>query len=580
MTSDNSSHDQQSDISNSSKNDHMHKKTEESESGWSPLRNHKIFLAFWIASIVSNLGSSMHDVSASWFMTTQTQSPLFVSLIPAVSSLAIVLFILFGGAFSDIFDRRRLLLFIQSWMMITALTMGIITMMDLMSPSLLLIFTFILGIGIALNMPLAIVTSIEMTSNQEKQATVTLGSISINIGRAAGPLIGGVVISLLGGVMGSGAVFLLNALTFVFMFYVVYNWKRKTPREKLPSEHVFEALRSGVMYVVHSHQAHAMFIRASSFIIFGSVIMAVLPVLVREDLGLGSTSFGILLSLLGIGSLIGGLIVLPRLRNRLTYERIIICSTILLAVVIAILGFVRDFTVLSVSITLGGIGWILIISSLHFSMSITTPKWVGSRGLAFYLLIFQSATAIGSIIWGLVATEIGIQFAFLFAAIGMVASLLAGLKYKLSADLELEYEPSHHWPSPNVVIEPSPEDGPIFVKIEYNIDPSRLKEFTFAMKELYNVRKRNGALHWRLYKENNKESLLIETFVVSSWAEHLRQHEQITKDDKKIQDHVNSFNADNKNPSISHLIAQHLPDDKKELRNLAKEGIKMGRHEK
>jgi len=561
MTSDNSHH--KTSNGNYNSNGSIHKKIEESKSGWSPVRNHKIFLAFWLASIVTNLGSSMHDVSSSWFMTTQTQSPLLVSLIPAMSSLAIVIFILLGGAFSDIFDRRRLLLFIQSWMMITAATMGVITIMGIMTPLLLLIFTFILGVGIALNMPLAIVTSIEMTSKEEKQATVTLGSISINIGRAAGPIIGGVIIASLGGVIGSGAVFLLNALTFVFMFYVVYNWKRKTPKETLPPEHVFEAVRSGVMYVIHSRQAHAMFIRASSFIIFGSVITAVLPVLVREDLGLGSTSFGILLGLLGVGALIGGLLVLPKLRNKLSYEKIVIGSTILLATVMVILGFVRDFTILSLAITFGGVGWILIISSLHFSMSITTPKWVGPRGLAFYLLIFQSATVIGSIIWGLVATEIGIPYAFLFAAIGMVIVLLTGLKYKLSADLELENEPSHHWPSPNVVFEPSPEDGPVLVKVEYNIDPTQLKDFTFAMKKLSNIRKRDGALHWGLYKDDNKPNLLIETFYVSSWAEHLRQHERITKEDKKIQDNVDSFNISNTSPLVSHLIAERLPNDEK-----------------
>jgi MFS family permease len=533
-----------------------HKQPEESKSGWAPIINHKIFLAFWIASIVSNLGSSIQDISASWLMTIQTQNPFFVSLIPAVASIAVILFIIPAGAFTDIFERRRLLLFIQGWMIITAVIMSIITLAGLMNPTLLLILTFILGIGTALNMPLAIVIAIEMTSQQEKQATITLGSVSINIGRAAGPIIGGIIIATAGG---PGAAFLINALTFVLMFFVIYRWKRTIPKRTLPSEHVIEAIRGGVRYVIHSPQAQSMFVRASSFAIFGSVIAAVLPVLVEEELGLNSVSLGLLLGFLGIGAIFGGTIVLPAIRNKTSYQRIVIGSTILLAIVMILLAFVRDFTILSVAMGVGGIGWILIISSMHFSMSITSPKWVGPRGLSFYLLVFQGATAIGSIIWGSIADRFGIPYAFLFAAIGILLGLLTGLKYKLTADLDVEKEPSKHWPSPHVVFEPAPEDGPVLVKIEYNIDPSNIKEFTYAMKELSNIRKRDGALRWGLYKDDSNPNLLIETFYAESWAEHMRQHERMTIEDKKIQDKVNSFNIGSDPPAASHLIAEPLP---------------------
>ena len=219
---------------------YFYTKIKEIESGWSPVRNHRLFLIFWLASIVSNLGLSMHEVSASWLMTTQTQSPFLVSLIPAVSSLSIAIFILVGGALSDIFNRKLLFLVIQSWMMIVVGVMGIVTLMDMMTPSLLLIFTFTLGIGLALNMPLVIVISSEMTSLQERQSTLTLNSITVNIGRAAGPMLGGIIIASFGG---PGAVFLINALTFALMFYVVYKWKRTNIRSDLPPEHVIEAKR-------------------------------------------------------------------------------------------------------------------------------------------------------------------------------------------------------------------------------------------------------------------------------------------------------------------------------------------------
>ena len=534
---------------------YFYTKIKEIESGWSPIKNHRVFLVFWLTSIVSSLGLSMHDASASWLMTIQTQSPFLVSLIPAVSSLSIAIFILVGGALSDIFNRKLLFLVVQSWMMIVSGVMGIVTLMDTMTPSLLLIFTFTLGIGLALNMPLVIIISIEMTSLQERQATLTLSSITVNIGRAAGPMLGGIIIASFGG---PGVVFLINALTFALMFYVVYKWKRTNTKSDLPPEHVIEAIRTGIRYVIHSRQSQSMFVRASSFIIFGSVIFAILPVLVREDLGLGSVSFGILLGLLGVGAIIGGTIILPLIRRKISYESIVIGSTILLASVLVILGFVRDFNILSIAMLLGGIGWILIISTLHFSMSISVPKWVGPRGLAFYLLLFQTSTTIGSIVWGLVTSYLGIHYAFLLAAIGMIMGLITGLKYKLTADLDIENEPSKHWPSPQVILEPSRESLHVLIEIEYNINPPNLQEFITAIKELSVIRKRDGALRWGLYRDIGDPSVFIETFFVNSWIEHLRQHERITIEDKKIQDKVNSFNKEGNPPMVSHLIAVDL----------------------
>jgi MFS family permease len=530
---------------------------EEKYTGWYPIRHHRIYLAFWIASIVTNIGASMHDTGASWLMATLTPSPLLVALVQTVASLAVVLFIVPSGAFATVFERRKLLLFIQGWMLVTATVTGVLALLDIINPSLLLVLTFILGIGTAMNMPTAIVSAVEMTSRQEAQGVITLGSVAINIGRAVGPIVGGIIIATIGG---PGAVFLINAVTFAVMMTVIYRWHREIPKTTLPTEHVIEAIRTGIKYVLYAPQAQSMFVRGSAFAIFGSVIAAILPVLVERELGLNSIAFGLLLGFLGIGAVIGGTLLLPRIRHRTSFEKIVTGSTVLLAATMLTLAFVRDFAFLSVAMTAGGVGWILVISSLHFSMFKSLPKWVGARGLSVYLLIFQGSTALGSIIWGSVGDAFGVHYAFLFAAIGILAALLTRLKFRLTADLEVEKAPSKHWPEPTIMTgEPNPEDGPVLVKIEYRIDSKNLFEFTSAVKELSRIRKRDGALYWGLYRDDQDPNLFIESFTVASWAEHMRQHERITVEDKEIQDRVNAFHIGDSPPKASHFIAEPLP---------------------
>lgn len=543
--------------------DNLEKQEEEQKdkSLWTPLLNHQIFLLFWIGLIITNIGNSMQVIGSSWLMTTLTHSPFLIAMIQTSTSLAVVLFTVPTGALSDIFDRRKFLLFIRSWMLIVALILSILTIYNIITPSILLVLTFVLGIGIAMNMPMSLIAASEMVFRTEVHKTITLVSVAANIGIAMGPLIGGLVLIN----ANPGYLFLLNALTVVVMIVIIYRWRRmrtvSSPKTELPPEHVIDAIKSGLHYVYNSPQAQSMFVRVIAFAFFGSIIPALLPVLAsQQTITLGVLGYGLLLSSFGAGSIIGGITLYPILRRLKHFEQIVTLSIILLAVVMLVLSFVNNLAVLSIAMITAGSGWIFIISSLHYSMFKSVPKWVGARGLSIYLLIYQASIALGSAIWGLVAQYYGVQYAFLSAAIGTIFSLLVVIKYKLTADLkDINKTPSRHWPEPMMVIEPNLQDGPVLVKLEYRIHPKTLHDFVLAIIELRRMRLRDGAINWGLYRDDSDPNLYYEIFTVGSWAEHMHQHhERLTVEDRKIEDRVNSFIVGNTLPFVSHLIAVPL----------------------
>jgi predicted MFS family arabinose efflux permease len=276
-----------------------------------------------------------------------------------------------------------------------------------------------------------------MVFRTEVHKTITLVSVAANIGIAMGPLIGGLVLIN----ANPGYLFLLNALTIVIMIVIIYRWRRMRtvsfPKTELPPEHVMDAIKSGLHYVYNSPQAQSTFVRVIAFAFFGSIIPALLPVLAsQQTITLGVLGYGLLLSSFGVGSIIGGITLYPILRRLKHFEQIVTLSIISLAVVMLVLSFVNNLAVLSIAMMTAGSGWIFIISSLHYSMFKSVPKWVDARGLSIYLLIYQGSIALGSAIWGLVAQYYGVQYAFLFAAIGAIFSLVVVIKYKLTGDLK------------------------------------------------------------------------------------------------------------------------------------------------
>jgi MFS family permease len=523
-----------------------------SRSPWSPLR-HPVFRWLWIASLASNVGTWFQNVGASWMMTTLTESTTMVALVQAATSLPMFLLSLPGGALADVLDRRRVLLFTQSWMALSAAALGVLTWIGIATPWTLLTFTFLLGLGAALNGPAWQSSIPELVPREELPAAVALGSVGFNIARAAGPALAGIVVAA----AGPAVTFLLNAVSFVGVVTVVYLWRRPQEESVLPAERFLGAMTTGVRYVRHAPEVIAPILRGSTFVLCGSSLWALLPVIARTELRQGPAGYGLLLGALGIGA-VAGAMVLPRLRGKSSTDGVVAVATLVFAGATVALAFVHQFWLLFGAMVLAGGAWLSLLSSLNVAVQTVVPSWVRARALSVYMLVFFGGLSLGSALWGAVAERFGVPQALTASAIGMGVGLLATFRYRLKAGEGLNLAPSRQWPAPIIHddLELEPERGPVLVTVEYRVDPGRAAEFAEAMRDVRRIRLRDGAMQWGLFADAADPGLHTEIFLVKSWVEHLRQHERVTVSDRDLEARARAFHAGPERPVVRHLIAE------------------------
>ena len=519
------------------------------DSAWSPLR-HTAFRMLWIASLVSNIGTWVHNTGASWLMTELTPSPTIVALLQTATSLPIVFLALPAGSLADVVNRRQMLLLTQIWMLISATGLAFVDLMGWISAPLLLIFTFALGIGTAIHRPVWQAIIPELIPRSELPNAIALGGVSINLARAVGPALGGIIVAA----AGANAVFLLNAVSFGCMILVIYRWQESPRKNSLPPEHVIGAMISGVRYVRYAPELKAVLIRAAAFIFCGTALWALLPIVARQELKLDALGYGTINGAVGIGAFIGATI-LPKIRQRLSLNTLVAIATLIYAGGMLALAYLRNLPLLLALMLIVGVAWITLMSSFNIAAQVALPAWVRARGLAAYLIAFQGGMAAGSLVWGAVATRIGTSSAMAIAAVGLMLGLVLSLRYQLETESALDLSPSLHWSEPTVAITLRPDDGPVLVTIRYQIEPEHKAEFIQATKKLEGIRRRDGAYHWELYSDIAHPHCYQEIYTVESWIEHLRQHERFTVSDRATQERVQSFHIGDKPPLVSHMLA-------------------------
>ncbi len=519
------------------------------QSLWSPLIV-PVFRALWIASLVANLGVWMQNVSGVWLMTTLSPSPVLIALMQTATSLPVFLLALLSGALADIVDRRRLLMVGLAMMLVAVSILGVLTLLGATTPWILLVLTFVLGLGTALNQPIWQAIMPGLVPREELSNAVTLGGVGFNIARAIGPALGGIIVA----VISPGAVFLLNAGMFLITLVVIIRWQSLRRSSALPSERVVGALRAGLRYLRHAPPLQAVLVRMAVFISCGSALWALLPLVAGHNLNLGGLGYGIFLGCLGLGAIIGAMF-LPRLRQRLQIDVLVTSATLVYTVTTVALALLHLVSVLLVVLLVGGMAWMTLTSSFNVLTQLAVPKWVQARALGLYYLVFQGGTAFGSIVWGVVAARLGVSTALLCAAVGMVVGLATALWWRLQTSQGLDttqvWAP---WVEPHVLIEERQEDVPVLVTVEYRIDPMQAPSFLKAMRDLHRVRLRDGAIRGGIYVDPLDPERYVETFVVGSWDEHVRQHERMTMEDRTLEERVRAFHLGERPPIATHLI--------------------------
>ncbi|MDX2289926.1 MAG: MFS transporter [Hyphomicrobiaceae bacterium] len=517
-------------------------------SPWVPF-SHTSFTILWAATLLSNIGTWMHDVSAAWLMTSLSASPMVVAMVQAATSGAMALFALPAGAMADLFDRKRLLIALAAFKASLAVLLGILTALGLVSAWSLLAITFLLGVGSALMAPVWQSVVPTLVPREALKPAVALNSMGINIARAIGPTIGGILIVS----AGIAAAFFLNAASELVIIAALLFWTPATtvPR-KLPEQFV-PAMIAGVRFASNSSALKNVLWRAAGFFLFASAFWALLPLVARQTLGGDAALYGMIVGAVGAGAVLGAL-VLPQIDARLGSDGSVQAGTVLTALVLALLGFVPSQSTAIVAGCIAGVAWIWVLSTLNVAAQNALPDWVRGRGLSIYGLVFFGAMTVGSLGWGALATWVGISLALGIAAVGLLLAIPFTRAHRLSTT-PADLTPSGHWPDPVVAVADPGDRGPVMVTVEYRIAAEKQAEFTKAVHRLADERRRDGAYQWGLMQDAADPDRFTEYFLVESWNEHQRQHARVTRADADLQGAIAKLISPGSKPRITHWLA-------------------------
>ncbi|MGH8011024.1 MAG: MFS transporter [Candidatus Binataceae bacterium] len=519
---------------------------------WSPF-SQQLFFWLWIAALASNVGTWMQNVGAAWLMTTLSASPMMVALIQTAASLPIFMLALPAGALADLLDRRRLLLFSQGWMLVAAGVLGVLSIAGKTTPATLLGLSFALGIGSAMNAPTWQAIVPEIADRDRLTPAIAAFGVNFNIARAIGPALGGIVVSLLG----AGANFLLNATSFLGVMAVLYGWKRVHTPGVLPAERLMGAMRTGVRYVRYAPPLRAVLMRMGAFMLGASALWAVMPLIARDELGLGATGYGVLLASFGGGAVLGGSL-LPQWDRYASRDLVVAVVTVIFAAAAAALAIVRSVPVSCAVMAAAGASWTTTMSEFNVASQLSVPQWVRGRALSCYQIVMQGGMTLGSVAWGAFATRWGVPAALLCSASVIGLSMFTMIRYRLATASTLTLDPQPPAPMPQVAAEIPMDHGPILVTVEYLIDLEQAAAFEQAMVEWRTVRRRDGATFWGLFADAAQPNRYTEYFLVDTWVEHLRQHERGTLADLQLQAYVRSFHIGKKPPVVTHQLAARV----------------------
>jgi MFS family permease len=508
-----------------------------------------IFRNVWFATLGSNLGSLIQGVGAAWMMTSISTSADLVALVQASTTLPVMLFSLVSGALADNFNRRSVMLTAQCFMLAVSVGLALFAYAGVMTPWLLLAFTFLIGCGGALHNPSWQAAVGDMVPRNDVPAAVALNSMSFNLTRSVGPAIGGAIVAA----AGAAAAFAANAVSYLALIVVLFRWKLETPPSPLPRESLGLAISAGVRYVAMSPNLERVLLRGFIFGFTAISTLSLLPLVARDIIRGGPLLYGVLLGAYGIGA-IGGAILSGRLRGAISNEWIVRIGFIAFAASVTIEALATNPWLTCLGLVIGGASWVLTLSLFNISVQLSTPRWVVGRAMSLYQMATFGGMALGSWIWGVIAESHGPAEALLASAILMLAGAAVGLFVAMPDYLALNLDPLNRWREPNLALDLKPRSGPIVIQIEYLIREQDLHEFLDAMAERRRIRRRDGAREWTLARDLENPKIWVETYHTPTWNEYIRHNLRTTHSDAVVSDRLRQLHSGAEPPKVRRMI--------------------------
>ena len=482
-------------------------------------------------------------------MTSLDSSPLIVALVQVATSLPLFLLAIPAGALSDIVDRRKYLMAGELCIMAACMVFAVLVTRHMITPGSLLLMTFLVSVGSAMTAPAWQAVVPMLVPKSALTPAIALNSAGVNVSRAVGPALGGLLVSALG----IAAPFWVDAFSNAGVIAGLFLWRPPAKAHaRLPTERFGSAVRAGLRHARFNPHLTATLVRAAAFFLFGSAYWALLPLVARQQPGSSPTLYGILLGVIGTGA-VAGAFTLAWLKQRLGADGLLAAGTAGTAIAASLFGLSGHAATAMFASLIAGVSWIASLSSLNVSAQVALPEWVRGRGLAVFVTVLFGTMSLGSVLWGELATLIGVSTALGVAAVGGVIMIPLTWRWKLQTGAEVDFSPSMHWPEPITTHAIEEDRGPVLVTVEYRIDPKNRAPFLRALGRYAQERRRDGAYQWALFEDPAQEGRFVETFLTDSWLEHLRSHERVTQTDRLLEQIVWRFQVEGQ-PKTTHLV--------------------------
>ncbi len=519
-----------------------------------------VFRRFWLANIASNFGGLVQAVGAAWMMTLISDSDALVALVQASTTLPIMVFSLIAGAVADSYDRRRVMLASQLFMLIVGVALTAFAFLDLLNAWLLLTFTFLIGCGMAFNNPAWQASVRDFVGKDLLPGAVLLNGVGFNVTRSVAPAIGGTIVAL----AGAAVAFLVNAVSYLGLIFAVWSWEGPGQSDDKRREPLRSAVVSGFRYVSLSPNLMRIYFRGFVFGLTGVVVLALLPLIARDLLAGDSLTFGLLLGAFGVGAVLGGL-TSARISQTLSNEGMVRVSFLGMALAAAVVSQSTWLALTMFAVAIAGAAWVQALALFNTSVQLSTPRWVVGRALSFYQMCTFGGMAFGSWLWGTLVETHSIEQALQLAAASTLIGVVVGFRWPVPPKMERDLEPLDRWQEPPVGMDILPRSGPVSVAVEYLINEADVPAFTELMYERRRIRRRDGARQWTLLHNLEQREQWIERFELPTWAAYVRFHARTTQEDGRVGERIRALHRGDGLPRVRRMLVrdpgQHRPQN-------------------
>ena len=487
------------------------------------------FFRLWASSVFSNTGGMIQTVGAAWTMTLLTPSPGMVALVQASNALPLTLFAFLAGVLADGYDRRRIMLFSQSFMLVVSAVLAGLAFAGLLSPWMLLGFTFLIGVGMALHNPSWQSSYSDILPREMLPSAIAVNAMGMNMTRSVGPAIGGFIV----GAFGAAMAFTINAVTYVAFIWALLLWRPDLGPKRFPPERFGTSVSTGLRYFFLSPHLLNISFRSFLFGFAGVAMQALMPLVARDRLHGDAFTYGVLLGAFGLGAVLGALGA-GRLRARFANETIVRLGFAIFALATVIVALSTDAALTILAMLAAGACWINVISLLNASVQMATPRWVLGRMISLYMTSIFGGMALGSWFWGYVTQVSSLHVAQFVSAATLILGVGWGFRFPLQPFGDRNLDPLDRFNAPALKLDLVKRSGPIQIMIEYEIAQSDVIEFLAAMRERRRSRIRDGARRWSLLRDLERPGLWVESYLLPTWTDYIRFNARHTVADDEV----------------------------------------------